>query len=673
MAGTAQVGIGTTSPGATLDVTATNLMGTTVDGLLVPRVSRLRAQTMTGTPTSTVLYVNDVTVGTATGTTVNVTAVGFYFFDGTVWQKLGTGATNAWNVTGNSGLSGTTNFLGTTDAVDLAFRRNNVASGKIGATSTGLGVNALSAGAATNNAAFGTNALALSTGADNAAFGNGTLAVTTTGIQNTGIGNAALALNTGSANTAVGNQALTSNTSASNNTAVGFQALKSNTSSNNTAVGFQALSANTSAAQNTALGFQALMNSNAAYNTAVGFAAMQMNATGTSNTAVGNFALGRNNGTGNTVIGHEAEFGVAGTFNNTTAIGYHALFGNSGSNNTAVGYNALQATSSATGNTAVGNGALNNNTGANNTAVGDSAGFERYGTNNTFVGFQAGRFNPTNPANSNNTFIGSNAGLNSYGSNNTVLGVSALSATAATANNVAIGYNALAVTTGTGNVAIGYNAGAAEAGSNKLYIENSNSDQNAALIYGDFSTDILRVNGTLQVNNPANANGYALPNVRGTSGQVLQTNGAGATSWVTDPATTLSMVNANLTANQVLTNSGWQKINFNNKTFDTASEFTTANGRFTATKAGFYRINAVYHTDVQSNTNMYSIGVWVNGALVKESSADHYNHGIVERSVSCLLQLSVGDYVEIYAENFVNGVNLDSYSGKTYFEIQQVR
>src|SRR6476660_5127752 len=176
----AQVGIGTTTPGATLDVTATNLAGATVDGLLVPRVSRLRAQTMTGTPTSTLLYVNDVSTGTATGTTVNVNAVGFYYFDGTVWQKLGSAAVNAWNVTGNSGLSGTTNFLGTTDAIDLAFRRNNVASGNIGATSTSFGVNALSAGVASNNAAFGTNALALSTGADNVAVGNGTLPVNTT-------------------------------------------------------------------------------------------------------------------------------------------------------------------------------------------------------------------------------------------------------------------------------------------------------------------------------------------------------------------------------------------------------------------------------------------------------------------------------------------------------------
>src|SRR6187549_3269861 len=91
IAGMAQVGIGTAIPAATLDITAANLTGSSVDGLLVPRLTRLRAQNMIGTPISTVIYVNDVSVGTTTGTTTNVTAVGFYFFDGAYWQRLGSG------------------------------------------------------------------------------------------------------------------------------------------------------------------------------------------------------------------------------------------------------------------------------------------------------------------------------------------------------------------------------------------------------------------------------------------------------------------------------------------------------------------------------------------------------------------------------------------------------
>ena len=667
-----QIGIGTTTPAATLDITAASLAGTTVDGLLIPRVSRLRAQTMTGTPTSTILYVDDISTGTATGTTVNVTTTGFYFFNGAVWEKLGSGISNNWSTIGNSGLSGTTNFLGTTDGVDLAFRRSNAAAGKIGATSTSFGVNALTSGVATNNAAFGTNALALSTGADNVALGNGTLSSNTTGIQNTGIGNAALSINTGSANTAVGFQALKANAATSNNTAIGFQALSKNTASNNTAVGFQSLSNSTSAVQNTAVGFQSSSTLTGSRNTSVGFAALQLNNTGNENTAVGNFALGRNTGSGNTAMGHEAMFGSGAAFTNSTAIGWHALFGNSGNGNTAVGYNALQGNGGSIGNTAVGSSALNNETGANNTALGTNAGFENQtGVNNTYLGFEAGRYNSFGAGN--NAFMGYQAGLFSTGSFNTAIGSNTLKANAATANNVAIGYNALTSNVGTGNVAIGYSAGSAETGSNKLYIENSNADANNALIYGEFNTNIVRVNGTLQISNPATANGYALPTVRGSNGQVLQTDGAGGTSWVSNTANTLSMVRANLSATQALTVAGWQKINFDTEAFDTGSEFSTINNRFTATKAGFYRISASFHTNNQSNTNLYSIAIKVNGVFYQMTSNDHYGSGNVERSVSCLVQLAVGDYVEAFAENFVAGVTIDNYSGKSVLEIQQVR
>lgn len=86
----AQVGIKTKDPKSTLDITATNSTGTSnnVDGLLVPRVDRERAQSMTGTPTSTMIFVNSIATGGQTGTTVNVDAVGYYYFNGSVWVKL---------------------------------------------------------------------------------------------------------------------------------------------------------------------------------------------------------------------------------------------------------------------------------------------------------------------------------------------------------------------------------------------------------------------------------------------------------------------------------------------------------------------------------------------------------------------------------------------------------
>jgi hypothetical protein len=95
----AQVGIGTTTPAATLDIVAANPTGLTtgVDGILVPRVTRERAKAMTAVPASTIIYVNEVVTGTATGTAVNITAVGFYYYDSVAgaWKNLSGAAADA--------------------------------------------------------------------------------------------------------------------------------------------------------------------------------------------------------------------------------------------------------------------------------------------------------------------------------------------------------------------------------------------------------------------------------------------------------------------------------------------------------------------------------------------------------------------------------------------------
>ena len=124
----AQIGIGTIAPASTLDVIANNPTGTStnVDGILIPRVTRQRAQSMASIPTSTMIYVYDVASGTATGITVNVTSVGFYFFNGTIWEKISTGLNTNWSLTGNSGTTPGTNFIGTTDPFDFRIKTVNL-------------------------------------------------------------------------------------------------------------------------------------------------------------------------------------------------------------------------------------------------------------------------------------------------------------------------------------------------------------------------------------------------------------------------------------------------------------------------------------------------------------------------------------------------------------------
>lgn len=115
----AQVGINTASPASTLDVTAKNATGVTtnVDGLLIPRVDRQRAQSMTTVPTSTLIYVNDISTGTQTGTALNIDTVGHYSYNGTVWTKITPATVNIYNSNGT--LTG--NRVVTQGANTLAF------------------------------------------------------------------------------------------------------------------------------------------------------------------------------------------------------------------------------------------------------------------------------------------------------------------------------------------------------------------------------------------------------------------------------------------------------------------------------------------------------------------------------------------------------------------------
>ncbi|MBI4676959.1 MAG: hypothetical protein HY748_05195 [Elusimicrobia bacterium] len=100
------------------------------------------------------------------------------------------------------------------------------------------------------------------------------------------------------------------------------------------------------------------------------------------------------------------------------------------------------------------------------------------GAGNLFLGVDAGRVASGN----NNSFLGYQAGYtNSTGQQNTAVGTGA-------------GYSNA---TGAGNVFLGYLAGFSETGSNKLYIDNSNTA--SPLIWGDFNTNVVNVNGSLGI------------------------------------------------------------------------------------------------------------------------------------------------------------------------------
>ncbi|MBI1288057.1 MAG: hypothetical protein GC178_10835 [Flavobacteriales bacterium] len=113
-----------------------------------------------------------------------------------------------------------------------------------------------------------------------------------------------------------------------------------------------------------------------------------------------------------------------------------------------------------------------------------------------------------------NVVVGSQALQRGNVNNNTAVGYWSLRQQSFPGNvgdeNTALGYKAGYGFEGSNSVLLGAHAGESMVGDNKLYIENSNADSSAALIYGEFDNDFLAVNGTLRINNGTQADGYVL-------------------------------------------------------------------------------------------------------------------------------------------------------------------
>ncbi len=217
------------------------------------------------------------------------------------WATPAAGA-SGWGLSGNAGTVAGTNFIGTTDNIDVVFKRNGVNSGLINSSNTGFGVSSLALN---------------TTGINNTATGAGAMASNTIGFDNVASGTAALNANTsGHTNVATGSVALLSNTTGISNTAIGAQALAFNLTGNyNVGTGRGSLLNNNSGSDNVATGLQSLYN----------------NSTGSNNVASGSYALHANTtGSNNTAIGYRSNVSV-GSLTNATAIGNYALVSQSNS------------------------------------------------------------------------------------------------------------------------------------------------------------------------------------------------------------------------------------------------------------------------------------------------------------------------------------------------------
>lgn len=105
-------------------------VSSTTKGMLIPRVAltATNAASPITLPQTSLLVYNTATAGIIPN---NVTP-GYYYNSGTPtvpnWSRLNDSPTTGteWKLLGNAGTNATTNFLGTTDNIDLVFKTNNV-------------------------------------------------------------------------------------------------------------------------------------------------------------------------------------------------------------------------------------------------------------------------------------------------------------------------------------------------------------------------------------------------------------------------------------------------------------------------------------------------------------------------------------------------------------------
>ena len=252
-----------------------------------------------------------------------------------------------------------------------------------------------------------------------------------------------------------------------------------------------------------------------------------INSTGVNNVFVGNQA-GLTNGTGfsNVFVGPDAGTSNSGGDENVF-MGYRAgQLNSSGNRNVYLGNEAGMSNISGFQNICIGDAAGKNNTAILSVFIGTSAGIDNTsGTANMFIGNQAGANNTTGGF---NNYLGWMSGVHCNGTNNTLLGTMSGWGNYTGDNNVYLGMGAGQDNNGgSNNVFIGYNT--TVFGSNKLAIDNF--ETSTPLIYGDFSTNALTINGTLTTTGNATVGGTFTSNgnaiFKGTSLQIYTNPGTG--------------------------------------------------------------------------------------------------------------------------------------------------
>ncbi|MEO8436699.1 MAG: tail fiber domain-containing protein, partial [Pyrinomonadaceae bacterium] len=366
------VGIGTSGPGAKLDV-----------------VGNINTSTQYNLGGSRVLitsnFFGNIFAGNGAGAS-NTSGSGNSFFGLSAGQSNMTGGNNSFfgKSAGLNNTAGNNSFFGEQSGFGNSSGQNNSSFGQGSGRNNGSG---------SDNASFGYRAGFNNTASGNSFFGSQSGDSVTSGANNSFFGRSAgAAVITGGSNSFFGHNAGILTTSSSNSF-FGSSAGVANTSGTfNSFFGTLAGSANTTASSNDFFGAFAGAANTTGYNNAFfGRQAGEENTTGSNNAFFGSTAGGANTSGENNSF-----FGVEAGFSNGLGI-RNSYFGRGAGRNGHVGSD----------NTFVGYVAGDNSTGSDNTFVGsDAGGSNTSGYYNTFVGRNAGDANTTGD---NNTIIGRNA------------------------------------------------------------------------------------------------------------------------------------------------------------------------------------------------------------------------------------------------------------------------
>jgi len=444
----------------------------------------------------------------------------------------------------NTGIGSNALNANTTGINNIAIGTFALLSNVDGQNNVGIGKDALRLNVSgSDNFALGVGALYNNTGEDNIAFGRASLYSNTTGANNVGIGRSTLNSNTtGKFGVAIGNSTLTNSVDGWYNVGIGYRALRDVTSgAKNVAIGGLAGYSAGSGDLNVFLGHNAgyfwtgsnaLFISNSDTTTPLIYGEFdtgdlkfssptvqdfysydggleyhyfkgdwesdvfkyQNTTTGATNAFAIGPSAGTGTGEGNYSWGTSAGGALTtGTFN--TFIGHQSgQLTTTGFYNVGLGFRTLQDNVSGTRNVGIGYLALTNATGSYNLAIGGLTGSAiTTGQYNVLIG--SGGATALTTGNNNFVLGALSAQALVSGGNNIILGADS-ARTAHNKNNlVAIGWQAGRNANSASSLFLGREAGYSENTDQRLHIANN---QTESLMYGEFDTRYLQINGILK-------------------------------------------------------------------------------------------------------------------------------------------------------------------------------